>query len=252
MDFWMLAGILVAIGAVFAGIALTGVRIGYFFQPTGVLVVLGGTLGVTLITTPRHALDRAVRGTIALIWKSAEDRRALIEEFVALSRITRSKGLFGIEPVIAQASQAFLRESLQLAMDARNRAELQAMLETKLHQVEKQGETDARVFEVAGGFAPTIGVLGTVVGLINVLRQFSDIASVAAGTGTAFVSTIYGLGLANLILLPSAQRMRAHVADRFETHEMIAEGTLCLFDGVYPALVRDRLSCFLRREEQAA
>ena len=246
----MVAGIVVAIGAVLAGIAFAGIRIGYFFQPTGVLIVLGGTLGVTLITTPRHSLHRAVRSAVALLRTPIEDRMALMEEFVTLSKITRSKGLFGIEQLMAQASQSFLRESLQLAMDARNRVELQAMLETKLHQVEKQGETDARVFEVAGGFAPTIGVLGTVVGLMNVLRQFSDISSVAAGTGTAFVSTIYGLGLANLLLLPAAQRMRAHVADRFETHEMIVEGTLCLFDGAYPALVRDRLGCFLRHGEQ--
>jgi chemotaxis protein MotA len=146
----------------------------------------------------------------------------------------------------------FLRECLQLAMDSKNRAELQITLETKVRQLERQGETDARAFEVAGGFAPTIGVLGTVVGLMDVLRQFANISSVAAGTGTAFVSTIYGLGLANLILLPSAQRIRVHVADQFETNEMIVEGILCLFDGVHPAVVRDRLSCFLRAKEERA
>jgi chemotaxis protein MotA len=247
----MLAGIAVAIGAVFAGIALAGIRAGYFFQPTGVLIVLGGTFGVTLITTPRNALSRAARELAALVWKPAEERAALLEEIVALSKIARPKGVLGLEPLIAQASQSFLRESLQLAMDARNRIELHSMLETKLRQAEKQGETDARVFEVAGGFAPTIGVLGTVVGLMNVLRLFSDMSSVAAGTGTAFVSTIYGLGVANLLLLPAAQRIRAHAAERFETQEMIVEGTLCLFEGAYPALVRDRLSCFLREAKHS-
>jgi len=246
----MLAGIVVAIGAVLAGIASAGIRIGYFFQPTGVLIVLGGTIGVTFITTPRQALYRAVRGAVALLWTPAENREALMEHIVAFSRTMRPKGIFGLEPLIGQVRQPFLRDALLLAMDARNHGELQSMLETKLRQVEKQGETDARAFEVAGGFAPTIGVLGTVVGLMDVLRQFSNISSVAAGTATAFVSTIYGLALANLILLPSAQRMRAHVAEQYEMHEMIVEGTLCLFDGLHPALVRDRLSCFLRREEQ--
>jgi chemotaxis protein MotA len=250
IDIWMVAGIVVAIGAVLGGIAVAGIRVASFLQPTGVLVVLGGTFGVTLITTPRHALTRAVRSAAALLRKPSDDRQELIEEIVALSKIMRVKGLFGIEPLIGQATQPFLRESLRLAMDARNRGELQEMLETKLDQIEKQGETDARVFEVAGGLAPTIGVLGTVVGLMSVLKQFSDVTSVAAGTGTAFISTIYGLGLANLILLPSAQRLRAHVAESFEVHEMLAEGTLCLFDGAYPALVRDRLNCFLRREER--
>jgi len=250
IDFWMLAGILIAIGAVFAGIASAGIRIGYFFQPTGMLIVLGGTSGVIFITTPRQALYRATRSAIALLRTTAENREALIEEVLALSRITRSKGLFGLEPLIGAVAQPFLRESLQWAMDARNHAELQTTLEMKLRQLEKQGETDARAFEVAGGFAPTIGVLGTVVGLMDVLRQFSNISSVAAGTGTAFVSTIYGLALANLILLPLAQRLRAHVAEQFETNEMILEGVIGLFDGLHPALLRDRLSCFLRREEQ--
>jgi chemotaxis protein MotA len=252
IDFWMLAGVVVAIGAVFAGIAFAGIRIGYFFRPTGVLIVLGGTLGVTLITTPRQALYRAVRGAIALLWTRPDNRQILVEEIVALSKTMRQKGLLGLEHVICQASEPFLRESLQLAVDGRNRAELQAILETKSHQLERQGETEARAFEVAGGFAPTIGVLGTVVGLMDVLKQFSNISSVAAGTGTAFVSTIYGLALANLILLPAAQRMRAHVAEQFETQEMIVEGMLCVFDGIHPALVRDRLNCFLRRGEGKA
>jgi chemotaxis protein MotA len=248
----MVTGIVVAIGAVLAGIAYGGIRVGYFFQPTGVLIVLGGTLGVTCITTPRAALGRALKTALALLWRPVENRETLIDEIVGLSRTMRPKGLFGIEPIICQVNQPFLREALQLAVDARNRAELQTLLETKLRLAERHGETDAKAFEVAGGFAPTIGVLGTVVGLMDVLRQFSNVSSVAAGTGTAFVSTIYGLGLANLILMPSAQRIRVYVADRFETQEMIIEGTLCLFDGVHPAMVRDRLSCFLRSGERGA
>jgi chemotaxis protein MotA len=248
----MIAGIAVAIGAVLTGIVSAGIRLGYFFQPTGISIVLGGTLGVTLITTPRLALSRAIRAAVRLLSNPVEDRAVLMEEIVALSKTMRPKGLFGIESLIPKVRQDFLREALALALDSRNRAELQTMLEIKLRQWERQGEADARVFEVAGGFAPTIGVLGTVVGLMDVLRQFSNIASVAAGTGTAFVSTIYGLGLANLILLPSAQRMRVHVAEEYETNEMVVEAVLCLFDGIHPALVRDRLGCFLRREEQAA
>lgn len=246
----MLAGILIAGGAVLAGIECAGIHIGNFLQPTGMLIVLGGTLGVTLITTPRQTLYRAARGAIALFKTAPENRETIMEEIVSLSRTGRSKGLFGLEPLIGAVERPFLRESLQWAMDARNRVELQTTLETKLRQQESQGETDVRAFEVAGGFAPTIGVIGTVIGLMDVLRQFSNISSVAAGTGTAFISTIYGLGLANLILLPLAQRMRAHSAEQFETNEMIVEGTLCLFDGLHPALVRDRLSCFLRAEEQ--
>lgn len=251
IDLWIVAGIVIAVGAVLTGIANAGIRIGYFLQPTGVLIVLGGTLGVTLITTPSHSLWRAIRTVVSILRTTTDRREELLDEIVTLSKAMRPKGLLGIEPILAQVKHPFLREALQWTMDARSRTELQAMLETKLRQFEKQGETDARAFEVAGGFAPTIGVLGTVVGLMDVLRQFSNIASVAGGTATAFVSTIYGLALANLILLPSAQRIRAHVAEQLETNEMLVEGALCLYDNTHPALIRERLSCFLREGERA-
>jgi len=128
----------------------------------------------------------------------------------------------------------------------KDHAELQTALENKLRLIERQGEADAKTLEVAGGFAPTIGVLGTVVGLIDVLRQFTELAGVAYGMGAAFVSTIYGLGLANLVLLPAANRIRARIAETIETQELMAEGILCLYDGIHPRLMRQRLACFLR------
>ncbi|MGH9455747.1 MAG: motility protein A [Terriglobia bacterium] len=154
--------------------------------------------------------------------------------------------MLSIEAAIEQATNGFLQDALRLAMDVKNRAELQLALETELRLRERQGETDAKTLEVAGGFAPTIGILGTVVGLIDVLRQFSNLSSVASGIGTAFVSTIYGLALANLLLLPMAHRIRARVAEAFEIQEIILEGALCVFDGTHPSLIRERLGSFLR------
>jgi chemotaxis protein MotA len=133
-----------------------------------------------------------------------------------------------------------------MSMDVKERSELESALENHLRLKERQGEADAKILEVAGGFAPTIGVLGTVVGLINVLRQFSTPSAVASGVGTAFVSTIYGLALANLVMLPAAHRIRARVAEAFETQELVMEGVLCLYDKIHPSLVRQRLRCFLR------
>ncbi len=130
----------------------------------------------------------------------------------------------------------------------KSRDEFQAVLETKLRLRERQGDADAKVLEVAEGFAPAIGVIGTVVGLIEVLRQFSNMSSVALGIGTAFVSTMYGLALANLILLPAAHRIRASVAETFEIEEMILEGGLALMDDIHPSLIRERLNCFRRQE----
>jgi chemotaxis protein MotA len=249
LDVWMLAGIAIALAATIGGIRSTGVNLVYFLQPTGALIVLGGTWGITLITTPRNALRHCARRITELFRPENVSREALIEEIVSYAKLARIKGLLGIDPLnptLGLAGHAFLRDTHTLAMEAGSRDELQATLETKVRLRERQGEMDARVLEVAGGFAPTIGVLGTVVGLIEVLRQFSNLPAVALGIGTAFVSTIYGLALANLLLLPIAHRIRAGVAERFETEEMMVEAWLCLFDGTHHSLVRERLTSFVR------
>jgi chemotaxis protein MotA len=245
LDVWMLAGVVIAIAGTIAGIKSTGVNLIYFFQPAGALIVLGGTFGIALITTPRSSLGHSARRVIGMLRSEITNREALIEEIVGYAKIARMKGLVSIDHMIDSASHSFLRDTIKLAMDVGTRDELQTTLETKIRLRERQGETDAKVLEVAGGFAPTIGVLGTVVGLIEILHQFSNLSAVALGIGTAFVSTVYGLALANLVLLPAAHRIRASVAETFELEEMMVEGGLCLFDGIHPSLVRERLNNFL-------
>ena len=246
IDLCLIAGILIAAAAIIAGISCTGVGLLYFLQPAGAAIVLGGTLGVILLTTPGHSLLHSIRRVADLLANRQVNRKALIEEIVYYSRTARRSGILSIESLLPNTSDDFLREALQLAVDLRTRAELQAVLDMEIKLAERQGEADAKALEVAGGFAPTIGIMGTVVGLIEVLRQFSNLQSVGFGIGTAFVSTMYGLALANLLLLPAAHRIRARVAENFETQEMIAEGVLAIVDSVHPSLLRARLNCFLR------
>ncbi len=245
-DACLLLGVALALGATVAGIYTTGVGLGYFLQPTGALIVLGGTLGVILVTTPGPALRHSVRRVIELFSAGEVNREALIEEIVSCAKVARQSGILAVEPLARESSNGFLRDALLLALDVKDRAELRTALETELRLRDRQGEVDAKTLEVAGGFAPTLGILGTVVGLIEVLRQFANLKSVGAGIGTAFVSTIYGLALANLVLLPVAQRIRARVAETFEAQELIVEGVLCLVSQVHPSLIRLRLGCFLR------
>lgn len=245
LDGLFLAGLLIACAAILIGIASTGVSLAYFFQPTGAVIVLGGTLGVTLITTPRASLLYSARRVKELLSASDMDSAALVDEIVQYSR-ARRRGIVALEPMIPKVSNPFLRKGLQLATDLTDRAELRSILETELRMAERQGDADAKALEVAGGFAPTIGILGTVVGLIDVLRNFSNLQTVGHGIGTAFVSTIYGLALANLVLLPAAHRIRARVAENFETQELILEGVLAIADSVHPAVIRMRLASFVR------
>jgi chemotaxis protein MotA len=247
-DICLLAGIVIAAGAAIAGLRSTGINPAYFLQPTGAFIVLGGSFGVMLITTPGHSLINSFRRIFQLFAPASGGAEALIEEIVKCARVSRRDGPAGLEALASKTTNPFLRDALMLACDFNDHAQLQGTLETSLRLRERQGEADARTFEVAGGFAPTIGIMGTVVGLIEVMRQFSSMQSVGYGIGTAFVSTIYGLALANLAMLPLAHRIRARVADAVETQELIVEGVLCIAAGVHPAMIRARLRSFLRAE----
>ena len=249
LDVFLLIGIAIAFGAALIGLRSTGVDITYFLQPTGAVMVLGGTFGVMLITTPRHALIHSLRRVATLASASDTDRAALIDEIVEYARHARRGGLLGLEPMLPRVRNPLLGHALELAVDISNHGELRSVLETELHMAERQGEADAKTLEVAGGFAPTLGIVGTVVGLIEVLRGFSNLSSVGYGIGTAFVSTIYGLALANLFLLPLAHRIRARVTENFETQELILEGVLSIADSVHPSVIRMRLVSFLRKSE---
>ena len=251
LDLGLLVGVAIAVSAVIAGVISTGVGLRYFLHPTGALIVLGGTLGVMLVTTPLHALANSLKRVSTLLLSKPVDRERLIEEIVGYARISRREGTMALEAIAPKSSNAFLRNALLLVLDVKDRAELQAALDLELRLRERQGEADAKVFEVAGGFAPTIGIIGTVVGLIEVMRQFSNLQAVGFGIGTAFVSTIYGLALANLVLLPTAHRIRARVAETFELQELMMEGVLYLVDTVHPSLIRLKLSSFLREPPAA-
>jgi chemotaxis protein MotA len=171
----------------------------------------------------------------------------VVEEIVAYSRKARHAGILHLEHSLADVQHPFLRKVLAHALDVKNREELRAALEVLLRVRERQGEADAKVLETAGGFAPTIGVLGTVVGLIDALRHFSDLATVGTAVGIAFVSTLYGLALANLILLPAAHRIRCASEEEAQADELIAEGCLGIYDSIHPTMLRDRLNGFLCR-----
>lgn len=242
----MLGGLLLGALAVIAGIALSGAGLRYFFQPSSALIVLGGTFGITLVTLPKESLRMVAKRISELAAKPASEREALIEEIAELARLARRGGILAIEPQVAKIYNDYLRNGLLTALDVRDITELQAVLENELKLSERHGHSDSSALETAAGYAPTIGILGTVVGLIEVLKHFSDIRSIGPGIGAAFVATIYGLATANFLLLPLAHRIQARVAEQTESQEMIAEGVMCIFASLHPSIVRQRLAPYLR------
>lgn len=245
-DHWMLGGLLLGALAVIAGIAMSGAGLKYFFQPSSALIVLGGTFGITLVTLPKDSLLMVFKRIGQLSARSRSERESLIEDIVELARLARRGGILAIEPQVVKIPNDSLRNGLLTALDARDITELQVVLENELKLSERRGQADSAALETAAGYAPTIGILGTVVGLIEVLKHFSDVRAIGPGIGAAFVSTIYGLATANFLLLPLAHRIQARVAEQIETQEMIAEGVLCIFASMHPSIVRQRLAPYLR------
>jgi chemotaxis protein MotA len=246
----MIGGLLLGALAVIAGVALSGAGLVYFLQPSSALIVLGGTIGITLVTSPKDSLRMVSKRIRELATRPHSEREALIEEIVDLSRLARRAGMLAIEPLIPKIRNGYLRNGLLTALDVRDVAELQIVLENELRLSERHGQADANALETAAGYAPTIGILGTVVGLIEVLNHFAVVRSIGPGIGAAFVSTIYGLATANFLLLPLAHRIHARVADATETQELIAEGVMCVFASMHPAIVRQRLAPYLRETEE--
>ena len=245
-DAWLMSGLLLGALAVIAGIAVSGAGLGYFFQPGSALIVLGGTFSITMVTSPKQSLLDTCRRVWELRKTPVLTREALIEEVVEFARVARRGGTFSIEPLIPRARSEDLRNGLLTSLDVKDMSELQVILETELKLVERHGQADAVALELAAGYAPVVGIIGTVVGLIEVLRHFTDLKMIGPGIGAAFVSTIYGLGAANFFLLPLAHRIHTRISEECETRELIAEGVLGIYTMMHPGVVRQRLAPYLK------
>ena len=249
----MLGGLLLGALAVIAGIALSGAGLLYFLQPSSALIVLGGTIGITLVTSLKIPCAWFSKRIRELATRAHSEQRGK-HSSRRLSICRASPGaaaLLMIEPLVPKIKNDYLRNGLLTALDVRDLAELQVVLENELKLSERHGQADANALkETAAGYSPTIGILGTVVGLIEVLKHFSDVHAIGPGIGAAFVSTIYGLATANFLLLPLAHRIHARVAEATETQELIAEGVMCIFASMHPSIVRQRLAPYLRETEE--
>jgi chemotaxis protein MotA len=159
--------------------------------------------------------------------------------------LARRGGVTSMESQAEQVDDPFLRKSLLLAVDGIGVSEIRGQLELSVRREEERAEADARVFENAGGYAPTVGIIGAVLGLIQVMKQLDDISQVGRGVAVAFVATIYGVGIANLVLLPAAARIRSLAREDSLRCELIQEGVLAIAEGLNPYLVRMRLENFL-------
>lgn len=245
MDILSAIGILLALAAILGGNILEGGHTSSLIQLTAFLIVAGGTFGAVLLQTSLPTFLRALK-MLAWVFMPPKNRRAeQLERIVEWSQIARKEGLLGLETASEEEDDLFARKGLQLLVDGSEPEAIRAILEVELDTQESADLMGAKVFEAAGGYAPTIGILGAVLGLIHVMENLSDPSKLGPGIAVAFVATIYGVGMANLFLLPIANKLKAVVNREAQSREMLIEGVVAIAEGENPRTIESKLQGYL-------
>src|SRR5260370_11444265 len=247
LDFATVAGMIIGVGGIVGGLILEGGSVREIFAPTALLIVLGGTLGAVLINTPLSVLRGGMRSLASVFFEKSHDAESMIEKLVDYSTKARKNGIVALEQVANQAPDPFLRKALNLAVDGTDLQELRNMMELEIAVEEHHSEAEAKIFESAGGYAPTIGIIGAVLGLIQVMKDLADIEKVGHGIATAFVATIYVVAFPNLFFLPAAGKIKALAHQKTQMRELILEGVIGIVEGSNPKLIRGKLEAYTRR-----
>jgi chemotaxis protein MotA len=234
----------VALTGIIGGLLLEKGNIQDVAQATAAMIVLGGTLGAVLVTTPLPVFLRAVQGLRWAFIEQASPTAATIESLIQYATKARKNGIVSLEREAATIPDPFLRRALTLAVDGTDLQELRKMMELDLSLSEHTSEAEAKVWEAAGGYAPTIGIIGAVMGLIQVMKHLEDIVAVGHGIAVAFVATVYGVGSANIFFLPVANKLKARMREGSLRKEMILEGVAGIVEGLNPTLIRMKLTAY--------
>lgn len=245
MDKISIFGLLLGIAAIIGGQVLEGGHVGSLSQPTALLIVLGGTMGAVMLQSPYATFMRGMRMVRWVWFPPVVDNPQLIRQVSSWSQVSRREGLLALENIIDQLKDDFTRKGLQLLVDGAEPERLREVLEVEINTYENEMKQSARVWEAAGGYSPTIGILGAVLGLIHVMENLSEPAKLGAGIAVAFVATIYGVGLANLVFLPMANKLKAHINRLVLQREMIVDGLVGIANGDNPRIIESRLQGYI-------
>lgn len=245
MDKISLLGLVLGLAAIVLGQYFEGGHLGSLVQPTAFFIVIGGTLGAVMLQSPFAVFMQGMRmGRWVFVPPDAAPQ-ALIERVVVWSQIARKEGLLALENLIPALPDPFARKGLQLLVDGVEPERLRAVLDVEINTWESNLRQSARVWEGAGGYAPTIGIIGAVMGLIHVMENLSDPSKLGSGIAVAFVATIYGVGSANLIFLPIAKKLQAHVSRLVSIREMVVDGLVGIANGDNPRIIESRLQGYV-------
>jgi len=245
VDILSIVGIIVGLAAILGGNVLEGGHIGSLLQLTAFVIVFGGTFGAILLQTPMAVFLRSLKMLMWIFLPPRIKADEAIQKILNWSQVARKEGLLGLESAIEGEPDEFSKKGLQLLVDGTEPDAIRAILEVDIGAKEHTDTAAAKVFEGMGGYSPTIGIIGAVMGLIHVMENLSDPSKLGAGIAVAFVATIYGVGMANLFFLPFASKLKSHIHGQTQFREMIIEGIVSIAQGENPRSIETKLKGYV-------
>jgi chemotaxis protein MotA len=245
MDIATLIGLLMGFGAIFGGAALEGLHMKALIQPTAALIVLGGTFGAAFVSFPLAAIIKAFKDVKYAFLPPKVDHEAVVKDIINYATKARRNGLISLEQEAQSAKDPFIKKGISLVVDGIDPQKLRETLEADIMSYEDHTKHSVEFFEAAGGYAPTIGIIGAVLGLIHVMSNLSDTSKLGAGIAVAFVATIYGLMTANIICLPISSKLKIRMKEEMLRRIMILEGLIAIQNGENPHFIEQKLKAFV-------
>lgn len=245
MDVISIVGLIVAFGAILGGQVLEGGHIESLINGPAALIVFGGTVGAVMVQSSLRVFMSAMRMSLWVLLPPKLHGNQSIERIMEWSNIARKEGLLGLEDIAENETDPFAQKGLQLLVDGSEPEVIRRVMEVDLDAKEYHGNQAAKVFEGMGGYCPTVGIIGAVMGLIHVMGNLADPSKLGSGIATAFVATIYGVGLANLLFLPIANKLKSTVHAQTQLNEMIIEGVISIAEGENPRNIETKLQGFV-------
>lgn len=252
MDTGSVLGVLLALAGIVAGLVMEGGHVGQVLQPTAAMIVFGGTFGAVMLQFPMGTVWAAAQRLFGIFFYRADTGEAAVKQLVGFANKARRNGIISLDQELDEIHDPFMRQAVMLAVDGTEPGELRKIMELQLDNETEKEEKIPAVFESAGGFSPTIGIIGAILGLIQVMQHLDHIDAVGRGIAVAFVATIYGVAAANLFFLPAAGKLRLRARQEQALKEMILEGVVSILEGMNPRILEIKLASFLAepREEK--
>lgn len=245
MDILSIVGLVLALNAILVGAVLKGAGIMALVSAAAFMIVVVGTTAAICLQTPLPVMRRALSIFPWIIRPPARDGKKLITKIVEWSNTARKQGLLGLEPTIAKEQDEFVKKALQLVVDGSEPDSISSVMYVELNMREHADISAAKVFEGMGVYSPTLGIIGAVLGLMAVLQNLADPSKLGHGIAAAFTATVYGIGLANLLFLPIAAKLKAIIQRQTQFREMVIDGMLCIAQGENPRSIEAKLQGYL-------